>query len=115
MVSQKKNSRKRGGRDHFTGFKRLFLEDRASDFQRSQDVSSKEVGSFYDQVTTAFVRKYGGSFTEVGVNPDEDPVDPGDFDEEDTFTAAEAENESENYKKLRKVSLFLFIKRILLT
>jgi hypothetical protein len=48
---------KKGARDHFMGTKYTFLESKASFFQESVD--SKSVTTFYDKITSDFIKKFG--------------------------------------------------------
>lgn len=97
---------KRGGQEHFTGFKLQFLESRAILYQQHLDAG--DVGSFYNKVTLDFLAKFGQE-DDFAKEPEEDPPNPWDLldDEKDLetegLTEDEAASRTQRYDKLRKV------------
>src|ERR1700692_2182238 len=93
---QTKSNTKRGGQDHFVGFKLQFLESRALQYQQALDASSP--GPFYNKVALDFLAKFG---------QDEDPLNPWDFldeTDEDEISDDEAEKRTARYNKIWQVS-----------
>jgi hypothetical protein len=98
---------KRGGRDHFTGFKRQFLESRALLYQQTLD--SGDPGEFYNKVSRDFLAKFGQE-DNFSREPSEDPPNPWEFpddlddpDDED-LSKEEADIRTARFNKLHKVS-----------
>ena len=101
---QTNSNTKRGGQDHFVGFKLQFLESRALQYQQALDASNP--GPFYNKVALDFLAKFGQD-DDFGKDPDEDPPNPWDFldeTDEDEISEDEAEKRTARYNKIRQVS-----------
>jgi hypothetical protein len=105
---KKKGSQgKRGGQDHFVGFKLEFLESRALEYQQGLDIGNP--GPFYDKVSLDFLAKFGQD-DDFAKEPSEDPPDPwdlaGDIEgvEDEVISEGEAKERTARYNKLRQVS-----------
>jgi hypothetical protein len=107
-MGRKKTGVGRGRRDHFVGVKREFLDSYAATFQLAQ--GSSTVGEFYNLIARKFIAKYGDEL-DMHAELAEDPPDPEDFnpnDEQGLTCPEEAAAHSENYNRIRAVSMSLF-------
>ena len=113
MVARRKKTTgspgKRGGRDHFTGFKLDFLNLRALAYQQSLD--GNNAGQFYDKIVLDFLAKFWHD-NDFAKEPAIDPPNPWDLPDDmqdpeiEGLTEADAEIRMARYNKLRKVSHF---------
>jgi hypothetical protein len=107
MARKKKQTNsnvKRGGQDHFVGFKLQFLESRARQYQ--QALNAGNLGLFHDKVALDFLTKFGQD-DEFSKDPDEDPPNLWDFlDEvdEEVISEDEAKKRTARYNKIWRVS-----------
>lgn len=95
----KSGSTKKGGRDHFTGTKHTFLESKAAFFQESVD--SKSVTTFYDKITSDFVKKFGLE-EPFHKEPTDSSLEPGPVPT--TLSGTALAERTALFTRLRKVS-----------
>lgn len=102
-MAKKKTGGKVGRREHFTGYKRAFLDARSASYLQALD--SRKQGEFYDQITRDFIAKYGDDL-DASKDVVEDLPDPEDFEhgDRDQMSQEEAVVASERFDKIREVS-----------
>ena len=97
MSNRKK---KYGPPDHFTGTKYNFLAGHSDAFQLALD--SKKMTEFYDLIMLKFIQKFGNNMETIWKNTDEDLPE---IEWQEALAVEEAAKKSENFKKIRKVSI----------
>ena len=107
-TSQLIMGKKKGGKwsppEHFTGFKQKFIESYVPTFLQYPSESAQ--GEFYTMFTNVFCWKYGNSLTGITMDLAEDAPDPTIFGEDNEVSAEAANVQSENFKKIQKVSSY---------
>lgn len=97
MSTKKK---KCGPPDHITGTKYDFLAGYSDAFQLALD--SKKMTKFYGLITLKFIQKFGNNMETIWKNTDEDLPE---IEQQEALTVEEAAKKSENFNKIRKVSI----------
>lgn len=98
----KKKGGKRGPPEHFTRFKLEFIESYLPTFLQCPSDTTR--GELYTTFMNAFCQKYRNWLTDITVDPVEDAPDLAIFGNDDEGSAKVANEQSENFKKICKVS-----------
>ncbi|KIM87300.1 hypothetical protein PILCRDRAFT_3800 [Piloderma croceum F 1598] len=94
---------KRGAPDHFTGFKRSFLDSQVLLYQQALDhpKSKEKTKEFYDKIARDFIAKFGDS-EPFSLEPEEDPPAPSENTAATEYTdEEEAAKTTARYTKLQ--------------
>jgi hypothetical protein len=100
---------KRGAPDHFTGFKRSFLDSQVLLYQQALDhpKSKEKTKEFYNKIARDFIAKFGDS-EPFSLEPEEDPPAPSENTATTEYTdEEEAAKATARYTKLRTVSILV--------
>jgi hypothetical protein len=100
---------KRGAPDHFTGFKRSFLDSQVLLYQQALDhpKSKEKTKEFYNKIVRDFIAKFGDS-EPFSLEPEEDPPAPSENTATTEYTdEEEAAKATARYTKLRTVSILV--------
>ena len=103
--------RKWGAPDHFTGFKRQFLDSQVLLYQQALDHSkSKEKAKeFYDKITWDFIAKFGKS-EPFSCEPEENlPTPSEDISATEYVDEEESAKATERYTKLQTMSILVVL------